>query len=83
MVMKAPGGGKCATFAGAPRCRSEFGEANSWSSHASTNRLKADLQVNSGSNVCIGQVFQANSNNKPLVSYTEHCSILILLTNPG
>lgn len=68
MVMKAPGGGKCATFPGAPRCRTEFGEANSWMSSGSTNRLSADLAVSSGSSVCIGQVFQANKNNKPLVS---------------
>lgn len=68
MVMKAPGGGKCATFPGAPRCRSEFGETGSWSSKASNNRLKADLLVTGGSSICIGQVFQANSNNKPLVS---------------
>lgn len=68
MVMKAPGGGKCATFPGAPRCRSEFGETDSWSSHASTNRLKADLQVTDPGSICIGQVFQSNSNNKPLVS---------------
>lgn len=68
MVMKAPGGGKCATFPGAPRCRSEFGETSNWSSKAATNRLKADLLVTAGSSICIGQVFQANSNNKPLVS---------------
>lgn len=68
MVMKAPGGGHCATFPGAPRCRTEFGETNSWSSTASTNRLKADLLVTGGSQICIGQVFQSNSNNKPLVS---------------
>ncbi|WPH02947.1 Hypothetical protein R9X50_00581800 [Acrodontium crateriforme] len=66
MVMKAPGRGNCATFPGAPRCRSEFGETTPWSSTASTNRLKADLVVTGGSQVCIGQVFQSNSNNKPL-----------------
>ncbi|KAJ6789655.1 hypothetical protein PWT90_05594 [Aphanocladium album] len=66
MIMKAPGGGKCATFPGAPRCRSEFGETGSWSSSASTNRLKADLLVTTGSSICIGQVFQSNSYNKPL-----------------
>jgi hypothetical protein len=71
MVMKAPGGGKCATFPGVPRCRSEFGETNSWSSQASTNRLMADLLVTSGSSICIGQVFQSNSNNKPLVSHAS------------
>lgn len=70
MVMKAPGGGNCATFPGAPRCRSEFGETSSWSSSAAKNRLKADLTVNAGSSICIGQVFQSNSNNKPLVSDT-------------
>lgn len=68
MVMKAPGGGKCATFPGAPRCRTEFGENNAWSSTASKNRLTADLLVSGGSSICIGQVFQSNSNNKPLVS---------------
>ncbi|KAM0479057.1 hypothetical protein ACHAPX_005037 [Trichoderma viride] len=66
MVMKAPGGGNCATFPGAPRCRSEFGETNPWSSSAATNRLTADLLVTGGSSICIGQVFQSNSNNKPL-----------------
>lgn len=71
MVMKAPGGGKCATFPGAPRCRSEFGETNPWSSSAPTNRLAADLLVTGGSSICIGQVFQSNSNNKPLVSHAE------------
>lgn len=69
MVMKAPGGGKCATFPGAPRCRTEFGETSPWSSSAPTNRLAADLLVTGGSSICIGQVFQSNSNNKPLVSY--------------
>ncbi|KAK4069575.1 CAZyme family PL7 [Trichoderma aggressivum f. europaeum] len=66
LVMKAPGGGRCAYFSGAPRCRSELGETASWSSTAAVNRLTADLLVTTGSSICIGQVFQSNSNNKPL-----------------
>ncbi|KAL9479679.1 hypothetical protein ACSS6W_004465 [Trichoderma asperelloides] len=79
MVMKAPGGGNCATFPGAPRCRSEFGETNPWSSSAATNRLTADLLVTSGSSICIGQVFQSNSNNKPLaeVYYNSNGQITV------
>lgn len=88
MVMKAPGGGNCVTFPGAPRCRSEFGETNPWSSNAATNRLSAELLVTAGSSICIGQVFQSNSNNKPLVSRVNkplciNHQLGMLLTNPG
>lgn len=67
MVLKAPGGGNCATFPGAPRCRAEFGDTTIFSADSLVNRLQADLLVVKGSSICIGQVFQANSNNKPLV----------------
>lgn len=85
MVMKAPGGGNCATFPGAPRCRAEFGETKSWSSKAGTNRLTADLLATKGSSICIGQVFQANSNNKPLVSHLKKTVYIRHSTNyiPG
>ena len=69
MVMKAPGSpaqSGCLTTSGSQHCRTELGELAQWSPTSGTNRLFADLLGTDVHNVCIGQVFQADSGfNKP------------------
>lgn len=71
LVMKSTGNNDCAvTTTNSKHCRTEFRESNpdSWDPNASQNRLAVSMAVNSGSDVCIGQVFQANSGySKPFV----------------
>lgn len=79
LVMKAPSpsNSDCIKYSGSEHCRTEFHEVNpatgsgavSWSPAGSPNRLWVELLGSYGSDVCIGQVFQADGNpdhNKPL-----------------
>ncbi|KAJ8133193.1 hypothetical protein O1611_g433 [Lasiodiplodia mahajangana] len=69
LVMKAPGTPSktgCVKFAESEHCRTELGEKATWSPNTGTNRLFADLVGTNVHNICIGQVFQADSGfNKP------------------
>ncbi|KAH8157232.1 hypothetical protein CIB48_g11010 [Xylaria polymorpha] len=69
LVMKAPGSPSqtgCVKFAESQHCRTELGEKATWSPNTGTNRLFADLVGTNVHNICIGQVFQADSGfNKP------------------
>nr|POE72964.1 hypothetical protein CFP56_30903 [Quercus suber] len=71
MVMKAPGDPAttgCAKTGGSEHCRTEFRETDpsSWSTEASKNRLFVELIGESGSDICIGQAFQAGDILKPV-----------------
>ncbi|KAI0972417.1 polysaccharide lyase family 7 protein [Xylaria arbuscula] len=69
LVMKAPGTPAktgCVKFAESDHCRTELGEKATWSPNTGTNRLFAELVGTNVHNICIGQVFQADSGfNKP------------------
>jgi hypothetical protein len=91
MVMKAPGYSKdhpCIKWSGSNHCRTEFRETSpaSWSPSAATNRLHVKLVGIRGSNVCIGQVFQAGgSANKPFAElyYQDGTVLMGVATCPG
>lgn len=72
LVMKVPGdppNTNCVTTSGSKHCRTECRESSpsSWSTTASKNRMYVDLIGVSGSQVCVGQAFQADSGySKPV-----------------
>jgi len=92
LVMKAPSpsDSSCTKYAASEHCRTEFHEVHpatglnnvNWSPAASPNRLYVDLLGEYGSEVCIGQVFQADGNpdhNKPLaeIYYKDNGDVVI------
>jgi len=92
LVMKAPSpsNSDCIKYSASQHCRTEFHEvipstgSNQvhWSPGASLNRLYVDLLGEYGSEVCVGQVFQADGNpdhNKPLaeIYYKSNGDIVI------
>ncbi|KAF2111246.1 alginate lyase 2 [Lophiotrema nucula] len=92
MVINAPGYSDehpCIRTSGSVHCRTEFHEVSpsSWPPNATTNHLHVKLVGLKGSNVVIGQIFQAGTGaNKPYAELYYHDSgsvIMGVATCPG
>ncbi|KAF2160500.1 polysaccharide lyase family 7 protein [Zasmidium cellare ATCC 36951] len=85
MVMQAPGSNSgCTKFVESAHCRTEFTEiTGDWDPFASVNRMMVQMKAIRGSNICVGQLFQAGgAPNKPLAEIYYYSDGTFHVGNP-